>query len=186
MSANPSIDITTLLESIDINTIKIDDFTSVICSRTSLELHSIQEEYANQTQDYSRGAHNQPTALIGWIKKAIIKCKTISEKDIVISIVSCILSDPYQRHKPSSRDTDKKVDSDKAEADAELLKEEDGFEEFYKNILFPGYVMNFCQIRALSEEFGDDPELVDEARKYLAGAVKRIVVAILEFAIGDD
>ena len=141
MASNTSSDAETLRYSIEncsnSNVNILIDAIIMLCSRTNQELRDIQEEYANAP----RGAAKQPTALIVQLEEAIEKCKkSIQKGDVVIYIVSAILSDPYQRSDPSYRDVDTTEDREKAGADARRLKDskEGGeFEEEFRAILFP-------------------------------------------------
>jgi hypothetical protein len=162
------------------NQIKGSLLCEVICERTNLHLQELQEVYAKETGDSTRGAHNQPVALTKFVSEKIEAAKTVTWRKEIREFVTRALLDPYVRGDPSERDTSSAVDKTRAAADAEKLRALSA-EVFLSVFLGESGSMNFSQIRATVAEFEED-EFIGEIEDTFLSPFQDLCVKYIEYA----
>ena len=158
-----------------------DILTDVICGRTNTQLKLLQDKFAEISGDEK----DQPTALIDFLTTKIENLVD-RNKDDIVKFVSRVLEDPYLRTDPAERDDSQDQDDKKAESDARKLKKG----KFEAVIFLKVFLtregspnLNFSQIKAISDAFGDDPSLEDKVMDNFTGSFQTLCLKYIKFAL---
>ena len=186
MSYHPAGDINSLVKAFSRQEqVDSDKLTDVICRRTNSQLKKLQESYAENCNADSRNGFGQPTALITFLS-AKISGLVDPGKDYVIEFVSRVLEDPYLRESPAERDESEGQDGKRAASDVKKLKKKFQPAVFVKVFLTEkGRAnLNFADIQAINEKFGDDPSLEDMIMDEFTSPFQTLCLGYIQFALG--